>query len=199
MVRFADRIEAADRLFINQHLPQVVQLRMDDGGRCSGFIVAKDTIFTAAHCTEGHTEINVHFDDGAKRRFKVVEEGIPGSGIDYAVLQGDTRKIEPLRVSADIPERFSSCFTVGYGGPDQHEPQQTAPCIINSVVMEFPAPALEIIGRVIPGDSGGVLIDNQGRAVGVIFAYVRIIPEAGVIAPFANIKEVLEKYKVKIE
>lgn len=148
----------------------------------SGFVFAKNRVMTNAHVVSGMTDAQVRDLVGNARSGKVV---FFDPRVDVAVIDVNTRGWPALTI-VDEPVRGQIAAAIGFPGGG---PQMLAPAVISDV---FKARGSDIYGggavtrRVIAmhadirqGDSGGALVDAQGRVRGVVFAVSQDEPNLG--------------------
>lgn len=159
------------------------------GFGCSGFVIKRDTVLTAAHCVEHGGITLVEFYDRNKEPFKVVWRGKSNTSFDFAILKGKTYKYPPLKLAKKVPEPITAVQSLGYGGT----PHQwwTPGRYLGSYKNEW-----YIVCEVIPGDSGSAVIDRETQEViGIVYAaYYPERTALATIVPLMNIKKILNKY-----
>ena len=139
----------------------------------TGFVYAPGRVMTNAHVVAGVDEPQVEVGRRQLRARVVLFD----PGRDVAVLAVDGLERPALPVQPDQARSGSGAIVVGYpkDGPFRPDPariirtqQARGPDIYqrSTVVREIYA----LKGLVRPGNSGGPLIDPQGRVLGVIFA-----------------------------
>jgi S1-C subfamily serine protease len=139
----------------------------------SGFVVAKGVVVTNAHVVAGIS--NPYIMDGNGTHKATVIWFNPN--LDLAVLTASNLAGKPLNVQNGAVANGTAGAVLGYpgGGPFNVQPA--------TIVEEFSAAGkniynqgnttrnvYEIKATVIPGNSGGPLINKQGTVVGVVFA-----------------------------
>ncbi|MGZ7022954.1 MAG: S1C family serine protease, partial [Ilumatobacteraceae bacterium] len=139
----------------------------------SGFVIdAAGHIVTAAHVVENATSITVKLQDGTTRKATVLGSD---NATDIAVL-----KIDPTGLTLH-PLKLGSSASVGIGDavaaigdPFSYE-RSISTGIISGVDRTIEAPngftvshALQTDAALNPGNSGGPLLDSQGRVIGVV-------------------------------
>jgi hypothetical protein len=80
------------------------------GGVCSGVVVARDAILTAAHCVTGATDYRVHYRDEDGRPVLLEPAGLAvHPGYDKGAVAGRRRSIDLalVRLGAPLPARFT--------------------------------------------------------------------------------------------
>jgi len=168
---------------------------------CSGVIVQRDLVLTAAHCIsdENVDLITVIFSDSSSNKFDLRYIGKPGGSEDFAILIGDTGNRSYLPIAHSMPDPFSEIAHVGYSGTSR---QWVTPGIYLgefrypfSGIYEFTAGC-----RVIPGDSGGAFINELGEVIGIAWgSYWPINVGVAFMAPVENIKDKLNELDIKWE
>lgn len=148
---------------------QAVQIRIPDGyGICSGSIVEDGLVLTAAHCITDK-DMDVMFFDGVVSRFKLVYKGVGNGGpTDFAFLSGNTRGIEPLQISKDLPDLPVATAYIAYNPIEGI----IGTLLVNifEVKIEDGKFILHFTGAPIGGDSGSPILNKQGQVIGVVVA-----------------------------
>lgn len=139
-------------------VPQVVRLWPHG---CSGFVVAKNRIMTAAHCIDGSKPGDVVYPDGKKVTYKPLLWGIPATSTDIAIVAAPTFGIRPLIVATDeqYPEPgmfFSAREGYPVGFPAMLDHMDRADGLGHGH------------GQVFPGDSGSAVLNARGELAGVV-------------------------------
>ena len=142
-----------------------------DCGRCTGWVVKKNVFVTAAHCVEEPGErvhIYATFLDKTKVPLTLVVKGagVVDSNSDVAILSGDSKGVEPIELElTNIPKDAQfPCFTLGFGPQNT---QKLAYCA-GRVDDPYNKGIFIYAGSVDHGDSGGPVIVETGKAVGLI-------------------------------
>lgn len=139
----------------------------------SGFVIAEDRVVTNAHVVAGVSEPVVQVPGGGVRPGKVVHFD---PARDLAVIAVENLGADPLRLGAELPSGTTAAFA-GYpaGGPFRLQPamvQNLGDVSVRSIYGTSPE-ILEVYtlaANVQQGNSGGPLLDIDGRVAGVIFA-----------------------------
>ena len=163
--------------------PSVVTILTRDG-LGSGVVWSTDgLIVTADHVVSGSRQVAVQFEDGKTVRGAVVA----GDRItDLAVVRVDRTGLPAATFAKAMPR--VGALAVAIGSPFGFENSANAG-IVSGLGRSFPASpgqapaALDLIqtdADIAPGDSGGALIDAQGRVIGINEAYIP--PSAGAVS-----------------
>lgn len=139
----------------------------------SGFVIAKDLIATNAHVIAGVNRIYIYTQKGNYKATPIYFN----PNLDFAVLRVNNLNLNPITINSNILSNSTPEAFLGY---PQGGPLSVKPAV---VMQEIQAIGLNIYGQgntsrsvyelkadVIPGNSGGPLINQQGQVTGVIFA-----------------------------
>ena len=139
----------------------------------SGFVVGPDVVVTNAHVVAGGQRIRLRRPDGRLVRARIV---VFDDDRDLAVLTAEGLNLAPLPIAE--ASRGLQGAVLGY--PGGQNTVRVAPAVVAD---EQPTVGRDIYGQdrtrrqvlflaasLRPGDSGGALIDGEGRVVGVAFA-----------------------------
>jgi S1-C subfamily serine protease len=162
--------------------PSVVTVRTPDG-LGSGVVYRADIVITNQHVVGDTTDVMIEFADGSAS---------PGT-----VLAGDAVSdlavVRTARAGLPVPEYRTELPRVGepviaIGSPLGFEGTVTAG-IVSALDREIPGSAaqsralvdlIQVDAAISPGNSGGALLDAQGRVVGINEAYIP--PAAGAVS-----------------
>lgn len=167
-------------------VPQVVAV----SSYCSGFVVAKGIVATAAHCArrvqEDGNQVELRFSDGRRSRFRLLSFGDVDHR-DVALLAGDTGEIEPVTLAAKAPVAGTVCLVVGHGGGS---PTQNAHLC---EVRGFERGYLQLSATIVGGDSGSPVYDFQTGEVFGIAVRSRFPVPSGLAVDAAYLKTLLAR------
>jgi len=133
----------------------------------SGVVIGENRILTNAHNLHGD-EVTVTFADGRNADAKVV--GIDADG-DLALLEAPTEGAAALELGTDGPGIGGA--VVALGNPNGHGPRVTFG-FVSGTGRSFRGPrgrrvagAIEHTAPLMPGSSGGPVVDLEGRLLGI--------------------------------
>ncbi len=133
----------------------------------SGVVIGENRILTNAHNLHGD-EVTVTFADGRSAHATVA--GIDADG-DLAVLEAPTQGATALELGTDAPGVGAP--VVALGNPNGHGPRVTFG-FVSGVGRSFRGPrgrrvagAIEHTAPLMPGSSGGPVVDLEGRLLGI--------------------------------
>ncbi|CEA09092.1 Serine proteasec [Arthrobacter saudimassiliensis] len=139
----------------------------------SGFVVADERVVTNAHVVAGVDEPVVQLLSGGALPARVVHFD---AARDLAVLAVDGLSAEPIPLGTDLARGDTAAFA-GYpaGGPFRLQGagvEALSDIIVRDIYGDDPkaVQVYTLAANVQQGNSGGPLLDTEGRAVGVIFA-----------------------------
>jgi serine protease Do len=135
----------------------------------SGVVIAENRVLTNAHNLHGD-EVTVTFADG--RTAAATALGVDADG-DLAVIDVSTQGAPALMPAADAPELGLGTPVVALGNPNGHGPRVTLG-FVSGTGRSFRGPrgrrvagAVEHTAPLMPGSSGGPIVDLEGRLVGI--------------------------------
>lgn len=170
---------------VDRVAPSVVTILRPGGGLGSGVVYRADgLIVTNAHVVGQAQDVTVVFADGSRVEGTVVaadrttdlavvrvpRDGLPAPEyVDTLPVQGE------LAIAIGTPLGFTTTVTVG---------------VVSGLGREIPGAAaagqralvnlIQTDAAISPGNSGGALVDGQGRVIGINEAYIP--PEAGAVS-----------------
>jgi S1-C subfamily serine protease len=149
----------------------------------SGFVVATDTIVTNAHVVAGVTHPYVVTLNGSHYSTTTIWFD---PNLDFAVLRVKDLAATPLTIDTQTAASGTASAVLGYpgGGSFTADPA--------SVLQEFTADGrniynqgnterdvYEVKATIIPGNSGGPLINATGQVIGIVFAQSTVYNQIG--------------------
>ena len=159
--------------------PTVVTIRTGQGSG-SGVVYREDgVIVTNAHVVGSAQRVRVVFADRTEMDGRVTATD---DVTDLAVVRVDRTDLPAIPIRLDLPRQGEIALAIG--SPLGFENTVTQG-IISGVGRDIPAaviqgrPLVDLIqtdAPISPGNSGGALIDAQGRLVGINEAYLRPVP-----------------------
>jgi S1-C subfamily serine protease len=165
--------------------PSVLRVLADGcGQRASGssFVIAPEYLVTNAHVVVGADSVQVQTSGGSFRAVPVLLD----LELDVALLWADNLLAQPLRFASDEPTRGDRGATVGYpGGDDETIKPATVAATYFATGLDVTREErvtrriIELRARVVPGDSGGPFVLEDGTVGGVVFAESRVDPAVG--------------------
>ena len=148
----------------------------------SGFVVANNLIITNAHVIAGVAKPYVVDHNGQFEATPIWFD----ANLDLAVLRVSGLNLPSLAIDTNIADNGSAAAVLGYpgGGPFLADPA--------SIIDEFTAvgrniynlgntqrDVYEIKANVIPGNSGGPLVNINGSVIGIVFAQSTVYNQVG--------------------
>ncbi|MEL4161665.1 MarP family serine protease [Corynebacterium bovis] len=148
----------------------------------SGFVVDRNTVMTNAHVVAGTDTVKINTVDGPVDTTVVYYNPVD----DIALLRASDLHLEPLSWASDGADSGDDAIVMGYpmGGPFTATPARvrdrytiSGPDIYASTRVE--REAYTVRGHVVQGNSGGPLVDAQGRVLGLVFGAEVNDPDTG--------------------
>ncbi|TFC20919.1 MarP family serine protease [Cryobacterium glucosi] len=148
----------------------------------SGFVIAPGRVLTNAHVVAGVSEPVVESADGTARAGNVVYFD---PAADLAVIAVAGLDAEPLGLGADLATG-SLAVSDGYpyGGPFETGPAEVvavAPAVVGDIYGDNPTSRsiYTLAADIQHGESGGPLLNQDGKVVGVVFAKSTVTANIG--------------------
>ena len=173
-VGFADVVERVG--------PSVVTVTLPNGVG-SGVVLKPDVIITNAHVVGRAREVVLEFADGGEARGTVLATD---EVTDLAVVRSERKNLPVPEYRVELPRPGEAAVAIG--SPLGFQNSVTAG-VISGLHRDIPGSAAETSSLVdliqtdapiSPGNSGGALLDADGRVVGINEAYIP--PEAGAVS-----------------
>lgn len=141
----------------------------------SGFAISTDYLVTNAHVVAAGTQFTVITPDGNSHTDVTVV--LFDADTDVAILHVPDLGMKPLTILADDPKSGVTGAVIGYpGGGDE----KAVPMAVrgtehaqgfNIYADQYVTRDIVVVaGQIIPGNSGGPLVDNNGDVIGLVFA-----------------------------
>jgi S1-C subfamily serine protease len=163
--------------------PQVVTV-LTGGGLGSGVIYRSDgIILTNEHVIRGHDSVQIAFADGRREAGKVIAGDVD---TDLALVRVDRRGLPAATFQTALPPVGSQAIVLG--SPLGFDKSVTAG-IISGLHRSIPGSAressalvdlMQTDAAISPGNSGGAVVNAEGRVIGISEAYIP--PEQGAVA-----------------
>lgn len=148
----------------------------------SSFVVARGYLVTNAHVVVGARSVIVQTSGESFQSTPVLVD----LELDIALLYAPGVKAPPLAFAATDPTRGALGATVGYpGGGNETVERATVAATYNATGLDVTGEArvtrriIELRAKVIPGDSGGPFVLEDGTVGGVVFAQSKVDPAVG--------------------
>jgi S1-C subfamily serine protease len=161
---------------------RVVADGCDQRASGSSFVIAPEYLVTNAHVITGADSVFVQTSSNSFRAVPVLLD----LKIDVALLWADGLLAQPLRLAADEPRRGDLGATIGYpGGGNGTVKPATVSATYSATGLDVAHEErvtrriIELRARVVPGDSGGPFVLEDGTVGGVVFAESRVDPTVG--------------------
>ncbi|WP_199177989.1 S1C family serine protease [Mycobacterium hubeiense] len=183
---------------VEQVSPSVVTVQTDTGVG-SGVVLRSDVIVTNAHVVGQQRDVTIVFADGVRSPGEVVGTD---KVTDVAVVRTERTNLPVPPYRTDLPKPGERAVAIG--SPLGFQNSVTAG-IISGLHRDIPGSAastpslvdlIQTDASISPGNSGGALLDAQGRVVGINEAYIP--PVAGAVSigfaiPSATVLDVAEQ------
>ena len=161
---------------------RVVADGCDQRASGSSFVIAPEYLVTNAHVVVGADSLQVQTSSDSYPAVPVLLD----LELDVALLWADGLLAQPLRLAADEPTRGDLGATIGYpGGGNETVKPATVSATYSATGLDVTREErvtrriIELRARVVPGDSGGPFVLEDGTVGGVVFAESRVDPTVG--------------------
>lgn len=177
------------------HVQEVVSILSGDlrtPQECTGFIVAKDIVVTAAHCLSEKVGIKiVGFADGRKEAFQVLKvSDTPSPYTDFAILKVNTAALSAAALERGKVTPLTPTIQFRYSLEDEHQ------YIMPGMYM-LTTDAVWISSIALPGDSGGPVMSAESeKVIGLVTQSLYPIPVTRAV-PIERVLAALAELKVK--
>ena len=149
----------------------------------SSWPLAAGYFVTNAHVVAGSSSIEIDTLNGGRHTARVV---LFDPDTDLAILYSPGLTLRPLVIVDSTPARGTSGAVIGYPGGGA---EQVVPAAVSATELAtgyniygdtLVTRRLEVLAaRVIPGNSGGPLVNDNGQVIGVVFAASTTAPDVG--------------------
>jgi S1-C subfamily serine protease/regulator of sirC expression with transglutaminase-like and TPR domain len=160
-------------------------------GLGTGFVVSKDgLIATNLHVIGEARRLEVEMSDGTKH--EVTEISATDAHWDLAILRVASTDLKPLTLAdSDTVKQGQPVVAMG-------NPEGLGFSIVDGVVSEFPdivneVPMIRLAMPIERGNSGGPLLDRQGRVLGLLTMKSAVTDNLGFAMPVNELKRLIEK------
>lgn len=166
----------------------------------SGFVVGKSLVATNAHVVAGTNRTLVQDEEGNHTAVAIWFD----PDLDFAVLRVGGLAGAPLKFDDSPQARGTTAAVLGYPGGGSFKAESAA------ILKQFTATGRNIYGSgltarqvyelqadIIPGNSGGPLITDRGKVIGVIFAQSASYPHIGYALTVSKVQSELQTAKAE--
>jgi S1-C subfamily serine protease len=169
---------------------RIRSLGCDRFGVGSGFVLPGGVVVTNRHVVDQPRQVSINTWDGLSR-----EADVSGIAVDsdLAVLQlRDATGLPVAELRTTPVQTGETVVAVGYpGGGPATVTTGTVVGRVDGELLGEPAPVLRVDATIRQGNSGGPLLDEEGRVVGVVFA-LEVGTGYGLVVPVTTLLERLE-------
>lgn len=165
-------------------------LGCDQLGLGSGFVLPGNVVVTNRHVVAAPKEVSVNTWDGTSLRADVTGTAMDS---DLAILQlADDVDLPVAELRTDPVEPGEPVIVVGYpgGGPATVSTGEVV-SLIDGEMLDEPADVIRVDAEISQGNSGGPLLDDEGKVVGVVFA-VDVGSGDGLVVPIDTLLDRLD-------
>ncbi|MBG6184224.1 S1-C subfamily serine protease [Arthrobacter sp. CAN_A214] len=162
----------------------------------SGFVMAPGRVITNAHVVAGVDEPVVEIPGAGAMPGRIV---LFDPALDVAVIAVDGLDRAPLALGEELANGTTAAFA-GYpaGGPYSIEPasiQSLSPVLVQNIYGTDPSPlqVYSLAANVQQGNSGGPLLDLQGRVAGLVFAKSTADAPVGYALSLEELRPIVEE------
>jgi S1-C subfamily serine protease len=166
-------------------------LGCDRLGLGSGFVLPGNVVVTNRHVVAEPQQVTINTWDGRSFQADVTGTAVDS---DLAILQlADDVDLAAAEPREDPVTRGEAVIAVGYpgGGPATVTTGEVV-SLIEGELLDEPADVIRVDAEIRQGNSGGPLLDDAGRVIGVVFA-LDVRSGDGLAVPIGTLLERLER------
>jgi S1-C subfamily serine protease len=155
----------------------------------SGFAVERNVLVTNRHVLAGADEIEVSTWDGRTLEATAAEVGVLGD-LGIAHVQG---RLPLVGSYGSAPEKGDAIRVVGYpGGGELTLAPGSVVDLVDGSRYGIPGRIMRLTARVVPGNSGGPVLDRTGKIAGVVYA-IEIATGFGLAIPVDTLRQLVRQ------
>lgn len=173
------------------------------GSICSGALVQKNLILTAAHCVDRLRPVYVYFKDNPRSEARLV--GL-AKRQDLALLQVTSpERLEPLPILSANEKSYEGQPIATIGHPVGFSNLRASSVLNSNYVHVMTAGMISRVSdeglvsdmSVSPGNSGGPVLNQKGEVIGVVSSkrVDRFVGELNFVSSHTQIHKLIESYK----
>ena len=155
----------------------------------TGFLLDEHTLVTNRHVVEGFGSLELETWDGRRLNPAVVAVG---TSADLSIVRVESGVGEAIEMAAEDPEPGAAVQAVGYalGGPQAVTQGEVIDYVVDDRLGNGGL-IMRVDVHVVPGNSGGPLIDEDGNVAGVVYA-IEIATGYGLVVPVSTLRDALD-------
>ena len=141
-------------------------------GWCSGVVIDdQGTVATAYHCVASGLRSEVHTQDGMRHMGKTVA-ALPKDDIALLSVPGLAGEVSPLEIRSSTPRRGETVYGLGHPFAPFADRSRAMEgmltwSVTRGIVSNVGPRLLQTDAALNPGNSGGPVVDDEGRIVGI--------------------------------
>jgi len=148
---------------------------------CSGFIINKNKVITAAHCIPHSMEL-IEVTTEKNKKLKVITLDKIDKDKDYVILTIENSGINILKLDCSVAHNSLFYFVLGYPRAVR---KATIKTLFNTGLTDS-SDMIHMIGAVDFGNSGSMVIDKYGNVIGLVseISHIDTIIHTGVVSKY---------------